>query len=231
MNDVDAVVTAAHLLSDLLRLRIIMLLETGPMTVNELTARTGALQPRVSSHLALLRQAGWVKPSSHGQQRRYHIVSPRIPEVIHSLGSMPNASSQQSPKNRQPHRTTKMQTLRRGRTCYKHLAGQAGVALCKRLRDNGWIVPTENKIGKYQPAYALTEVGQLQLRGRGVVIPEESPRRQFAYACPDWMEPEPHLGGALGEAILHRLAELGIVQQLATSRAVTINGDLLDWLS
>jgi DNA-binding transcriptional ArsR family regulator len=230
MDETEIVVQVAQLLSDPLRLRIITLLAERPVTVSELTARTGAHQARVSSHLALLRRAGWTRTSSYGQQRHYQLASPLIAEAIRALGSVPIASGSHEPKERPRSGTSAARSLQVARTCYTHLAGQAGVALCERLLAKGWIVPTENKAGKYQPGFALTEAGREGLQARGVVIPKQKSRRQFAYACPDWMEPGPHLGGALGEAILHRLEELELVCRRAETREVVIEGDLIGWL-
>ena len=47
-------------------------------------------------------------------------------------------------------------------------------------------------------------------------------RRRFAYACLDWSERRPHLGGALGAAILHvALKKRWLTQQL-DSRILTV---------
>lgn len=230
MDETEIVVQAAQLLSDPLRLRIITLLAEGPVTVSELTARTGAHQARVSSHLAILRRAGWARTSTYGQQRHYQLAVPQIAEAIRTLGSMPITSRSHEPKERLPGGTSAARTLGVARTCYKHLAGRVGVALCERLLAKGWIVPTENKAGKYQPGFALTGVGRECLHARGVVIPKQKSRRQFAYACPDWMEPSPHLGGALAEAILNRLEELELVRHRSGTRQVEVEGDLIGWL-
>lgn len=230
MDEAEIVVQAAQLLSDPLRLRIITLMVEGPVTVSELTARTGAPQPRVSSHLGILRRAGWARTSSYGQQRHYQIASPRIAEAIRTLATVPFMSSSHTSKTRPRNRTVAQRALEEARTCYNHLAGQVGVALCERLLETGWIVPTENEGGKYQPGFALTETGRAGMRARGVVIPRQKSRRQFAYACPDWMEPGPHLGGVLGEAILRRLEELGLARRCSETREVAIVGDLIAWL-
>lgn len=230
MFDPEAILQASQLLTDPLRLQIITLLLEGPVTVNELTVRTCAPQPRVSSHLAILRKAGWAQSSSYGQQRRYELTSPRIGEILTEIAAIQLVPQSRKSSKRVRTNTAHTNVLRAARTCYTHLAGQAGVALCDGLRDKGWIVPVENGAGAYQPGFDLTALGRTELLTRGVVIPREAPRKPLGYACPDWMEPGPHLGGALGAAIFNRFEHLGLVSRVSGSRALMVEGDLLDWL-
>jgi ArsR family transcriptional regulator len=92
MNDV---VTTLKALSDETRLRILKLLEQGELCVCEIVAAFDAGQPRVSFHLAALRNAGLVKDRREGKWMYYRIddsdlfkrflllsVLERIPEKI-----------------------------------------------------------------------------------------------------------------------------------------------------
>jgi hypothetical protein len=47
-------------------------------------------------------------------------------------------------------------------------------------------------------------------------------RRRFAYACLDWSERRPHLGGALGAAVLHVALKKRWVTQQLDSRILTV---------
>jgi len=47
-------------------------------------------------------------------------------------------------------------------------------------------------------------------------------RRRFAVACIDWSERRPHIAGALGAAIAHRLFEMQWVIRSGTGRTVKI---------
>ena len=49
-------------------------------------------------------------------------------------------------------------------------------------------------------------------------------RRRFAYACLDWSERRPHLGGALGAALLNAALRRKWVAQDLDSRALEITG-------
>ena len=47
-------------------------------------------------------------------------------------------------------------------------------------------------------------------------------RRRFAFACPDWTERRPHLGGALGAALWAQFVERGWVVKQQGTRAVIV---------
>ena len=47
-------------------------------------------------------------------------------------------------------------------------------------------------------------------------------RRQFACTCPDWSERKPHLGGALGAAMLETMLEKGWIEPTHASRALRV---------
>ena len=68
------------LLADATRRRIlVLLLRRGELCVCEITAALELAQPRVSSHLALLRRAGLVRGRKEGLWVHYSI-DPRLPE-------------------------------------------------------------------------------------------------------------------------------------------------------
>ncbi len=56
------------------RLRLLRSLLDGERSVNELAELTGATQYNVSKHLRVLRNAGLVDVSKHGQQRFYGLA-------------------------------------------------------------------------------------------------------------------------------------------------------------
>ncbi|HET8631038.1 MAG TPA: hypothetical protein VFL91_26760 [Thermomicrobiales bacterium] len=119
--------------------------------------------------------------------------------------------------------------VRAARTCYDHLAGVAGVALCERLLALGWLAPAGEHTEPGRPALILTDAGRRALAERGIAIPPASRGRRFAYACPDWTEPGAHLGGALGAAILRGLEAEGLVRRREGTRAVQAAPDLARW--
>lgn len=74
--------TLFHLLSDPTRLRMVMLLaREGELCVCELTHALEQIQPKISRHLALMRDAGLVIPRRQGQWIFYRL-NPALPEWL-----------------------------------------------------------------------------------------------------------------------------------------------------
>ncbi len=229
VDDLKVVAHAAGLLADPLRLRLLIELENGALTVSELAARLQASQPRVSAQLAVLRTADWVAVETQGRQHYYRLSSPQINVAILELAAVPpppDAAIVTPADN-----SGVEPALRTARRCYDHLAGIVGVQLCDHFLQHGWLVPTNEGIGRYQPAYSLTEVGTRALAERGVsTLAPPSSRRRFAYACPDWTEARPHLGGVLAANLLQHLQQTGLVRRQPGSRALHVSDEFGRWL-
>jgi ArsR family transcriptional regulator, arsenate/arsenite/antimonite-responsive transcriptional repressor len=65
--------TTFKALSDETRLRILKLLEHGELCVCDMVAAFGMIQPKVSFHLSVLKQAGLVKDRKEGKWMHYGI--------------------------------------------------------------------------------------------------------------------------------------------------------------
>lgn len=63
-------------LADASRLRLLALLNSGPLCVEDMAVALAAPQPRVSRHLAYLRRAGLVDSQRQGRRIYYRINSP-----------------------------------------------------------------------------------------------------------------------------------------------------------
>jgi DNA-binding transcriptional ArsR family regulator len=231
----EEVVTSLRLLADATRLRLALLLHDRDATVSELAARLGLPQPRVSTHLALLRDAGLVVSQRAGRQRVYHLDAARVGPLLSAVEALlsPGAAALQPveaalPSAQAARLVRRDAPIRHARTCYDHLAGVAGVRLLDELRARGWLAAAGD--GGSSPL-RLTAAGATALGARGVdVTAARRARRQFAFACLDWTERRPHLGGALAAAILRALRDAGFVQQAAGSRTVFLQTPLDGWL-
>lgn len=69
-------------LGDPTRIRVLQLLRERERTVSELAGETGALQGRLSSHLACLRWCGFVATRRKGRLVYYRLSDDRIPHLL-----------------------------------------------------------------------------------------------------------------------------------------------------
>lgn len=139
--------------------------------------------------------------------------------------------SPRSPRSPQAEREVRRDTpLRRARTCYDHLAGIAGVTLFEELTRRGWLSVDPGLAAAAHAPCRLSEPGRAALRRLGVDVEQaQSAKRAFAYACLDWTERRPHLGGALGAALLTALERDGVLRR-AEGRTVQLSTSLAAWL-
>lgn len=226
----QAVAQSARALADETRLRLLAILCAGEATVNDLAARLDLAQPRISTHLALLRHAGLVEAATVGRQRTYRVDAERITAMFAALGGPMSTTTLSAPK-RSVEATRAIEhdmPIRHARTCYDHLAGVAGVRLLDSLLECGWLAIEEGP----RPRYRLTPMGDASLRARGVDLDQATQaRRMFACGCLDWTERRPHLGGALGAAILDALETVGAVRRDGTTRTMLLATPLDAWLN
>ncbi|WAD03228.1 transcriptional regulator (plasmid) [Levilactobacillus brevis] len=104
------------------------------------------------------------------------------------------------------------------RTCYHHLAGQAGVQLFQWLNQNHLVerLSLDN--------YVLTAQGKRQFSHFLV----ESVQQTRLQTCIDFSERLPHLSGALGTRLLSQLVKNNVVA-LTSKRQIRINIPLARW--
>jgi len=74
-----------HALSDPIRLEILSFLRDGEKCVCEIVPHLNLIQPLVSRHLKILKDAGIVRCRKDGTKRMYSIVDPRIHNIIDDL--------------------------------------------------------------------------------------------------------------------------------------------------
>ncbi|MGD0643971.1 MAG: metalloregulator ArsR/SmtB family transcription factor [Candidatus Bathyarchaeia archaeon] len=76
-----------HALSDPIRLEILSFLRDGEKCVCEIVPHLNLIQPLVSRHLKILKDAGIVRCRKDGTKRMYSIVDPSIYDVVDGLTS------------------------------------------------------------------------------------------------------------------------------------------------
>jgi len=77
--------TVFHALSDPIRLEIIQYLRNGEKCVCEIVPHLSLIQPLISRHLKILKDAGLVKCRKDGTKRIYAVVDNKIYNVIDAL--------------------------------------------------------------------------------------------------------------------------------------------------
>jgi hypothetical protein len=112
---------------------------------------------------------------------------------------------------------------RQARSCYGHLAGVWGVALMQEMIERGWFAP---RMEGAHTHYEVTPAGAVGLAEIGVDAAERpATKRLYAYGCVDRTEKVHHLGGYLGERILHHLVERGWVKRPYADRVLEVTAD------
>jgi len=195
------------------RARMLLCLMDGhARTSTELSVVADVGAPTASAHLARLKAAGLVVAVAQGRHRYYRLAGPEVAAVLESLNVLAGTGAVFTPNT--PPR------LRVARTCYDHMAGAVAVSLHDRLQALAWLTPTP---GEPRRRYEVTSVGAEALGGVGLdVAAARAQRRCFACDCLDWSERRPHLGGALGAALLKLALRRNWVEQDLDSRALSV---------
>ena len=196
------------------RARILYCLMDGrARTSTELAVVADVAPSTASAHLNRLAAAGLVEVLVQGRYRYHSLASAEVAAVLEGLSFLAGgARAQFTPRT--PNR------LRAARTCYDHLAGEAGVMLHDRFKALGFL---RGGSGTSAGPYDLTSAGAEALEALGVdVEATRALRRRFAYGCLDWSERRAHLGGALGAAVLKVAIRRKWVIQDLDSRALSV---------
>lgn len=191
------------------------LLDGHARTATELATLAEVSASTASVHLQRLLAERLVKVAAQGKHRYYSLEGPEVARALESLSVVAGAGSRRRKfAPRTPSR------LRAARTCYDHIAGTLGVMLHDRMRAAEWITECGNGEGG---AYEMTPRGEAALRRMGIDVERvRGMRRRFAFACLDWSERRPHIGGALGAALLELALRRKWVVQDLDSRALEV---------
>jgi DNA-binding transcriptional ArsR family regulator len=214
-RDPDAAVSGiAAAIGEPARARMLYCLMDGhARTGTELAIVAGVSPSTASVHLNRLKTEHLVKVLVQGKHRYYSLDSPDVATALEALSVVAGcARGEFVPSTPGP--------LRAARTCYDHLAGAVGVALHDRFQVMGWLSAGP---GRESGEYDLTPEGVKAFVALGIDIEaSRALRRRFAFACLDWSERRPHLGGALGAAVLKVALKRRWVVQDLDSRALTV---------
>ncbi|MCE3263349.1 MAG: ArsR family transcriptional regulator [Pseudoduganella sp.] len=186
------------------------LLDGHARTATELSVVAEVSPSTASAHLARLKEEQLLVQLAQGKHRYYRLASAEVAAALEALlvvAGTPRGAFQPSTPDR----------LRHARTCYDHMAGTLAVRLHDHFAAQGWLAETDG--GNYD----LSAQGAQQFAQLGLDLAAlRKLRRRFACPCLDWSERTPHLGGALGAALLQLALQRGWVEQDLDSRALQV---------
>ena len=194
------------------RARMLYCLMDGHARTGTELAIVGQVSPSTASlHLKRLRSEQLVKVLSQGKHRYYSLEGTNVACALESLSVLAGQAWDKFVPNT-PGR------LRNARTCYDHLAGTLGVSLFDCIKARGWLADSHDA-----QDYEVTPAGAKAFATLGIDLEAtRGQRRRFAYSCLDWSERRPHLGGALGAALLKIVQQKHWVDQDLDSRALRV---------
>ncbi len=223
--DIARVATA---FADARRARVLMALADGrALPAGRLAEEAGVSPSTISNHLTVLLNHGLVTVDQQGRHRYYRLATHEVEGVLEALARLAPRTPITSLRAH-----TRAHAVRTARTCYRHLAGQAGVELFQRYINVGWITGGDgihhpersgdklSSSGKGEH-YRLTTTGAEALTEWGIEARLLSTTRPLRY-CIDWTEQAHHLAGPLGTAVTDHLFGLGWIARNNVPRSVDI---------
>jgi DNA-binding transcriptional ArsR family regulator len=181
-------------------------------TATELAALADVTPATASVHLQRLKTQHLVRVTAQGKHRYYSLSGAQVADALEALSVLAGGFSDRD-QTRTPPR------LRAARSCYDHLAGTLGVALHDRFMAARWLSAAAGRTA----AYDLTPAGARLVESLGIdVDATRRLRRRFAFPCLDWSERRPHVGGALGAALLNLALDQRWVTRDLDSRALSL---------
>ena len=216
MNEPDVVARVAGLLADPARAQILLtLLDGSTRPAGELAFAANISAQSASAHLAKLVDGGLLALEPQGRHRYFRISGPEVASAVESISSLTTVVQPRRPRAPAIPKSAPPQFLH-ARTCYDHLAGEVAVQVCAAMLKGRWL----RSAGR---GLELTRLGDERLAALHVDLEAaRSSRRGFARTCVDLTQRRPHIGGALGAALLEMYLARGWILRMRGSRAVSI---------
>ena len=185
---------------------LLVLLDGSARPAGELAQVAGVGAATASAHLKRLLDGGLLAVHVQGRHRYYRLADDEVAAWLEAM-ALPRAPRLPRPQGSDP-------ALCRARTCYRHLAGQLGVALCDAWLGRGWLHSDGGGL-------RLAATGAQALAAAGIAEPSsEQLLRLAGRGCLDWTERRLHVGGPLGVAITGAMLDAGWMRRSQHSRAL-----------
>lgn len=193
------------------------LLDGVPHDATELALKAGISPPTASWHLGNLVLGQLLVAEKRGRRKLFRLASPHVARVIEAALILARDDRRQV---RLPSRED--EAIRAARTCYDHFAGRLGVALTDVL-----VKQRRMALAGCTPTYPNVDGGKLTAKGKrclcnfGIEI-ADADERDGIFCHLDWTERRPHIAGALATVIAERAFELGWIERVRDSFALSI---------
>ncbi|GAA1616303.1 ArsR/SmtB family transcription factor [Actinoplanes couchii] len=231
MTTADDLAALAALLADRTRAAMCLaLLDGRAWTAGELAAHAGVARSTATGHLHRLTSGGLLTEERQGRHRYVRLADATVAQLIEDLASgitapstaagegAASSSSGRPTAGRGLRAVAASEALRRGRTCYDHLAGRLGVLVTDAMtsrglldQDGGFLLTVAGRAW-----FAETLGADLPGSGRRPA----AGRRPTARSCLDWTERRPHLAGAAGAQLCTTFFANGWLVRIGSGRAV-----------
>jgi DNA-binding transcriptional ArsR family regulator len=215
MTSPSDLASLASLLADDTRAAMCLaLLDGRAWTAGELAAHTRVAPSTATEHLHRLVDGGLLVQHRQGRHRYVRLADASVAHLLEDL------SARLEPRREPVHglrAVTADAALRRGRTCYDHLAGRLGVAVTDAMTEAGLLDQTGG--------FALTGTGLAWLTDTLGLAPADlrPGKRPLARGCVDWTERRPHLAGTAGAKLCQKFFDNGWVARIGSGRAVRLS--------
>jgi DNA-binding transcriptional ArsR family regulator len=193
---------------------LLRLMDGRAYTAGELAMSADVSAQTASNHLAQMLKRDLLRVHKQGRHRYFSFADERGARAVETLLAFQPAPDETAVDGV---RRDALVDWRTARTCYDHLAGQVAVSIACALE--------QRKLLRVSAGYyALTPAGSsFFLQELGIATDELArQRRAFARQCIDWTERRPHLGGALGAALLQALLARGWMKHTRRRRILQI---------
>ncbi|WP_299008839.1 helix-turn-helix transcriptional regulator [uncultured Shewanella sp.] len=168
------------------------LLSGKALTATELAIEGEISASTASSHLNKLIEGRLIKVRKQGRHKYFqlfdHHIAALLEQLLNVSASISLSTTKTGPNNSR---------LKQSRICYDHLAGTLGVALFDSLKQNLYLIESDNDT-------QLTDKGHdfFNAIAKESLLLNTTSQRPQCKACLDWSERRSHMAGQLGKWIL-----------------------------
>lgn len=219
----------ATLIGEPARIKILWSLMDGKAhTATELAIIASISPQSASMHLHKLLEADLLKVIAQGRHRYYSFAKNEVAYAIEAMAGLTQPAQVEVTEAKAINQARADSPFRYCRSCYDHLAGQAGVAITDGLLQLNYLVEIEQ-------TFQVSHQGHLFFQNFGIDTEMLSKhKRILARPCLDWSERRLHLAGSIAAAMLTKMINDQWLRRVQNTRTLAFTsvgkGKLYDML-